>query len=320
MMRLTRRMERAFWVPSILRRRWPRAVNLLTFFFLVLCAFAVHRTHVDVTADNELRVARSQFSERQRFLTEELEARWDRVWISLELSAPDQQALAMLRHMREVRREDRRGLRVQRIGDRHTRYVLVSQSRRLNQVRWALWDLLALERGFLLQRHPEWRPLGLVHLEQLHRLEQPCLGWMEQRELEIGEQERRLFELELRSDERSRGSRMRALGGTVGALVIVVWLWRVLAATQSRGIVRAPGWRLRGMLGFLFGPKAMTQVFDPLLGDIDEEYFQHLAAGRPWHARATRVRGCMQVAFSATMMLLPSAAELVEKIGKLGKS
>lgn len=50
-------------------------------------------------------------------------------------------------------------------------------------------------------------------------------------------------------------------------------------------VTLAPGSRLHDLAGFFYSRKTMARVFDPMLADMREEYFETLANGRKWRAR-----------------------------------
>ncbi len=55
-------------------------------------------------------------------------------------------------------------------------------------------------------------------------------------------------------------------------------------------IDRPPGWRLHALAVLLCKKKTLHQVVEPLLADLQHEYYTALANGRPWNASWGRVR------------------------------
>jgi hypothetical protein len=53
----------------------------------------------------------------------------------------------------------------------------------------------------------------------------------------------------------------------------------------SASVARPPGARLHEWASFLYSNKTRERVFDPMLADMREEYFEALAKGRKWKAR-----------------------------------
>ena len=65
---------------------------------------------------------------------------------------------------------------------------------------------------------------------------------------------------------------------------------RLRPARYSR-VVRAPSTRLRRLAELCFSKKVYGLVFEPILSDLQVEYFEALAEGDRWKARFALVRG-----------------------------
>lgn len=83
---------------------------------------------------------------------------------------------------------------------------------------------------------------------------------------------------------------------------------------------RPPGWGLRHFAELCFSKKTFTQVLEPALSDMQKEYFEALAARRPWQARIVLVRGYWAF-WSAVAAQLPiSFARRVYEVWKATKT
>ena len=66
---------------------------------------------------------------------------------------------------------------------------------------------------------------------------------------------------------------------------------RDAASNHSNRIVRPPGAFLSSIAEFLYSPKTRQHVIMPIISDLQMEYCEALAAGRPYKAAWVRVRG-----------------------------
>lgn len=80
------------------------------------------------------------------------------------------------------------------------------------------------------------------------------------------------------------------------AILLVAWAVRDRERPTQVGLIQPPGSKARGWLSFLYSPKDMTLVFEPVLRDIQDEWLADEIAGRRWRARMTRLRGYVQIA------------------------
>lgn len=87
----------------------------------------------------------------------------------------------------------------------------------------------------------------------------------------------------------------------------------------QRGLSRPPGWRLHCFAETWFSKKTFTQVLEPILSDMQLEYFEALAAKRPWKARIVLLRGYLSF-WSAVVAQAPlSVLSLLYKVWKTTK-
>jgi hypothetical protein len=87
-------------------------------------------------------------------------------------------------------------------------------------------------------------------------------------------------------------------------------------APQAFRIDRPPGWRLHALAVFLCKKKTLEQVVEPLLADLQHEYYTALAKGRPWKARWGRARDTIGF-FKA--LGLSSLVQLIKDLFRLAK-
>lgn len=84
-----------------------------------------------------------------------------------------------------------------------------------------------------------------------------------------------------------------ALTALVAAIGVWVWMTRVVNRRLSVGplLYRPPGWLLREFAETVFSSRTFSLVLEPCLSDMQLEFFDALAAGRPAKARLARARG-----------------------------
>ncbi|HSS48825.1 MAG TPA: hypothetical protein VLX28_07755 [Thermoanaerobaculia bacterium] len=81
-------------------------------------------------------------------------------------------------------------------------------------------------------------------------------------------------------------------------------------------IQAAPGWKLRKFAEFFFSPKTFSEVLEPTLRDLFDDYCKAFGARRPWKARWACIRGYWSF-WSAVLAQTPiSAAKLIYRIWK----
>jgi hypothetical protein len=64
-----------------------------------------------------------------------------------------------------------------------------------------------------------------------------------------------------------------------------------LSRRSQSSIRRAPGWRLHRMVAWVYKPRTFEEVLEPVLSDLQEEYFEALRQGARGKAQWVRVRG-----------------------------
>lgn len=69
--------------------------------------------------------------------------------------------------------------------------------------------------------------------------------------------------------------------------------------SASKRLLAPPGFRLRGVLAFVYSRKTMARVFEPTLADMQTEWQDAMVANRIWKARWVRVRGYASLANAA---------------------
>lgn len=74
-----------------------------------------------------------------------------------------------------------------------------------------------------------------------------------------------------------------------GVVSLAIILYRRPARVSP--IFSPHGWNLRRFAEFCFSKKTFAQILEPALSDMEKEYFEALAANRPWKARMVLVRG-----------------------------
>lgn len=80
------------------------------------------------------------------------------------------------------------------------------------------------------------------------------------------------------------------------------------ALPSEKPVVHAPpGWGLHRISAFLYSPKTFTEVFEPVLADMQFQYFEALAAKQPHKATWIRIRGYWTF-FSHVVAQLPVSA------------
>jgi hypothetical protein len=84
-----------------------------------------------------------------------------------------------------------------------------------------------------------------------------------------------------------------------------VWRWLKIMADRLR-LVRPPGYSLFRAAEFLCARRTVDLVFQPLLSDIEIEYFEALADGRRIKAIWVKLRGQWSL-ISAMLALLPKS-------------
>lgn len=74
---------------------------------------------------------------------------------------------------------------------------------------------------------------------------------------------------------------------------VTALLWGILAGDliDRRRAYSAPGWRLHRLAAWLFSPKNFTNVFEPVLSDMQVEFCDALALKQPIKARWVQFRG-----------------------------
>ena len=87
-----------------------------------------------------------------------------------------------------------------------------------------------------------------------------------------------------------------------------------MSISESKIIVRSPGSRLNKFSEFVFSKKTYEQIYQPIVCDMQEEYYEALATGQKWKARMVCARGYFSF-FSAMVAHVPlSGLQLVKKI------
>jgi hypothetical protein len=77
-------------------------------------------------------------------------------------------------------------------------------------------------------------------------------------------------------------------------------------------ILRPPGSCLRAIADFVYSRKTVEHVFKPMIADLEYEYIEALAAGRPLKARWVHIRGIF--AFWMTAAVHASTSTVVQAI------
>lgn len=78
-----------------------------------------------------------------------------------------------------------------------------------------------------------------------------------------------------------------------------------------------PGMYVSKVLGFLFSKKVQERVFDSILADMQEEYFEALDKGYKWKMRWIHIRGIICVLTTVMSQLPVSLVKIVTEIWKV---
>ncbi|MCZ0934989.1 MAG: hypothetical protein OXJ54_07390, partial [Gemmatimonadetes bacterium] len=92
---------------------------------------------------------------------------------------------------------------------------------------------------------------------------------------------------------------------------------RLVRLASRRTVRRSVGCSLRDVAEFVFPRKSCEQIFDPLIGDLQFEYFEALAANRKWKARWVRLQGYGSFAKAALAHVAGSSGYLVFRVWRI---
>jgi len=81
-------------------------------------------------------------------------------------------------------------------------------------------------------------------------------------------------------------------------------------ARKSLVITYSPGWTLTRWIDFLFSKKSVDQIFQPIIADMQLEYFDALSEDRMWKARWVAARGYGTFWYALVLHTLGSLARL----------
>lgn len=87
--------------------------------------------------------------------------------------------------------------------------------------------------------------------------------------------------------------------------------------TRSGRISKAPGHYLLRIAEFAFSKKTFTEVFEPTIRDLRDEYNEALLEGRSWKARWVRSRGYWSFLNAAGLTSIVGVGKNVVKLWKL---
>ena len=69
---------------------------------------------------------------------------------------------------------------------------------------------------------------------------------------------------------------------------------------DDKKIIRPPGDKLFNILEFLYTKKNFERIFEPMIADMQEEYFEALSAKRIWKTRWIHLRGIISLLVAIT--------------------
>lgn len=80
---------------------------------------------------------------------------------------------------------------------------------------------------------------------------------------------------------------------------------------------RVPGYSLLWFADFFYSKKSVEECLRPTIQDLQDEYTEALAAGRPHKARWVRIRGTWSFVCAAGLLTVASVGKQVVKIWKM---
>ncbi len=86
---------------------------------------------------------------------------------------------------------------------------------------------------------------------------------------------------------------------------------------KTRNIVYPPGMYISIILGFLFSKKMKERVFDPMLSDMQEEYFEALDKELKWKVHWIYIRGIASILVALISQLSISIVKIFIEIWKI---
>ena len=73
---------------------------------------------------------------------------------------------------------------------------------------------------------------------------------------------------------------------------------------KTTDIIMPPGTYFSKIIGFIYSKKSKERIFDPIISDMHQEYFEALDQGRKWKMHWIHIRGIMNILI-ATIYDLP---------------
>lgn len=113
------------------------------------------------------------------------------------------------------------------------------------------------------------------------------------------------------------------IGGGLG-VVSMLWVIQFLPgyltdwSSGSSALARCPGWRLHRGAKWVFSQRMFTEILEPVLSDIQIDYFAALHANQPYKARWVQVRGYFCFWSHVGLQMPIDTVRVIAKLWKFG--